>query len=100
VLTGDSPPAEPKRLSVSPGWLALVLSILGGFWQIAVTSANVSENARRIAVLEADGRVRGDSLSRIDARTARIEAQIEVLMNGRSAFRPLSEPPTPGEAGR
>lgn len=83
----------PPKFNWSPSWLALAVSLLGFFWQVAVTSQRVSDYGRRVELLEAADRQRGDALSRIDARTARIEATLDFMRNGNQ--RPLSEPIPP-----
>lgn len=85
-------PKDPdaRRFTLSPAWFALGLSLFGAFWQVGVTSQRVAESARRIELLEAADRARGDALGRIDARTARIEATLDIMRGGTP--RPLSEP--------
>jgi hypothetical protein len=79
-----------RRFTLSPAWIALGFSLFGAFWQVGVTSQRVAENARRIELLEAADRQRGDALGRIDARTARIEATLDIMRG--TAQRPLAEP--------
>ena len=57
-----------------------------------MTSQRVAENARRVELLEAADRQRGDALGRIDARTARIEATLDIMRG--TSQHPLSEPLT------
>ena len=83
--------AAVRRFTLSPAWIALGFSLFGAFWQVGVTSQRVAENARRVELLEAADRQRGDALGRIDARTARIEATLDLITRG-TAQRPLSEP--------
>lgn len=83
--------AAARRFTLSPAWIALGFSLFGAFWQVGVTSQRVAENARRVELLEAADRQRGDALGRIDARTARIEATLDMITRG-TAQRPLSEP--------
>jgi hypothetical protein len=87
---------EARKFPISPSWLAVAISLLAVFWQIAVTSVAVAENTRRVELLEAADRQRGDALSRIDARTARIEATLDIMRGG-PPYRPLSEPIVPGD---
>jgi hypothetical protein len=89
--------AVVRRFTLSPAWLALGFSLFGAFWQVAVTSQRVAENERRVELLEAADRQRGDALSRIDARTARIEATLDIMRGG--VGRPFSTPipPSPGQ---
>lgn len=89
----DSDEQEQRRFFLSPAWIALGLSLFGAFWQVGVTSQRVAENERRVELLEAADRQRGDALSRIDARTARIEATLDI-MGGRNQ-RPFSSPIPP-----
>lgn len=93
-------PHLPRRFAITPSWIAVVISLLTVFWQVAVTSAAVAENRRRVELLEAADRQRGDALARIDARTARIEATLDI-MRGNPPYRPLSAPigdPAPASA--
>jgi hypothetical protein len=83
--------AAVRRFALSPAWIALGFSLFGAFWQVGVTSQRVAENARRVELLEAADRQRGDALGRIDARTARIEATLDIITRG-TAQRPLSGP--------
>lgn len=80
------------RFRFTPAWIALIISVLLVFWQVAVASGRVAENTRRIELLEVADRQRGDTLSQINARTARIEATLEHM---RGVYRPLSEPLPP-----
>ena len=82
--------AAVRRFAFSPAWIALGFSLFGAFWQVGVTSQRVAENARRVELLEAADRQRGDALGRIDARTARIEATLDIMRG--TSRRPLSEP--------
>jgi hypothetical protein len=82
--------AAARRFTLSPAWIALGFSLFGAFWQVGVTSQRVAENARRVELLEAADRQRGDALGRIDARTARIEATLDIMRG--TTQRPLSEP--------
>jgi hypothetical protein len=92
VRRGDAPEeGGARKFTLSPAWFALGISLLGFFWQIAVTSQRVAESSRRIELLEAADRARGDALGRIDARTARIEATLDMITRG-TAQRPLSVP--------
>jgi len=81
--------AAVRRFALSPAWIALGFSLFGAFWQVGVTSQRVAENARRVELLEAADRQRGDALGRIDARTARIEATLDIMRGGQ---HPLSAP--------
>ena len=91
--------AVVRRFAFSPAWIALGFSLFGAFWQVGVTSQRVAENARRVELLEAADRQRGDALGRIDARTARIEATLDIITRGTSQ-RPLSEPLSGAEEAR
>lgn len=82
---------EPRRLSVSPSWVIAGAAVIGILWNAAAISGHVTENSRRIEQLEAADRTRGDALSRIDARTARIEATLDIITRG-GIPRPLSAP--------
>lgn len=82
-----------RRFTLSPAWIALGLSLFGAFWQVGVTSQRVSENERRVELLEAADRSRGDAVGRIDARTARIEATLDIMRGG--IGHPLSAPIPP-----
>lgn len=90
-MTDGAPRDEPRRFTLSPAWIALAFSLFGAFWQVAVTSQRVAENERRVEQLENADRIRGDALGRIDARTARIEATLDVMRGG---LRPFSTPLT------
>ena len=76
---------------LSPAWLAVGFSVLAVLYNAGTISGRISETQRRVEQLEAADRQRGDALSRIDARTARIEATLDIMRGGQS-FRPLSEP--------
>lgn len=86
-----APKDESRRFNWSPAWIALAFSVGGFLWQVGVTSQRVNDNIRRVELLEAADRQRGDALSRIDARTARIEATLD-FMRGGTVQRPLSVP--------
>src|SRR3954471_8734910 len=91
--------AAARRFTLSPAWIALGFSLFGAFWQVGVTSQRVAENARRVELLEAADRQRGDALGRIDARTARIEATLDIITRGPSQH-PLSDPLGAAEEAR
>lgn len=99
AATTDSPQnygdgREPRRLNVTPSGIVAAVAVLGILWGAASISGKVSENTRRVEQLEAADRQRGDALGRIDARTARIEATLEIFMRG-GVQRPLSAPLPP-----
>lgn len=100
ALMSDVPrESEGRRFVLSPSWIALGLSLFGVFWQVGVTSQRVNENSRRIEILENADRIRGDAVGRIDARTARIEATLDIITRG-GIQRPLSSPlPSPDQPG-
>ena len=80
---------QRSGFKLSPAWIALGISVVTLFYQVGVTSARIGESERRVELLEAADRQRGDALGRIDARTARIEATLDIMRGGTHA---LSEP--------
>lgn len=82
---------EQRRFQITPSWCAVALSLLAILWNAATINGRVSENTRRVELLEAADRQRGDALGRIDARTARIEATLDIMRGG-GIQRPLSAP--------
>lgn len=98
-MVGAPRDSDARKFALSPAWLALGFSLFGAFWQVGVASQRVAENSRRIEILEAADRARGDAVGRIDARTARIEATLDIITRG-GISRPLSTPmPSPDQPG-
>jgi len=59
----------------------MVLTVAGLIWAASNIASNVSDNTRRIGVLEANDQKRTDTLGSIDARTARIEGRLEAMQD-------------------
>lgn len=91
VMVGPREDATARRFNFRPEWIALCLSLFTVFYQVGVTSQRIAENSRRVELLEASDRQRSDAIGRIDARTARIEATLDIVTRG-GIGRPLSAP--------
>lgn len=85
-----------RRFSFSPGWAAVILTLLVAFYQFAIIGAQVANNARRIDQIETKNDALVTSVGRIDTRTARIETTLDIMFRGRQ-YRPLSAPLPPGD---
>jgi hypothetical protein len=71
-------PAKPRWLDWLP-LVGMVLTVAGLIWAASNIASRVDDNTRRIGVLEAADQKRTDTLSSIDARTARIEGRLEAM---------------------
>ncbi len=87
---------NPRRVHFSPGWAAIILALLGAFYQYAIAAGQIASNARRIDQIEAKNDTLVTAVSRIDTRTARIETTLDMMFRGPTP-RPLSTPIPPSD---
>lgn len=59
----------------------MLLTVAGIIWAASNIASQVNDNTRRIGVLETSDTKRSDTLSSIDARTARIEGRLEAMQD-------------------